>query len=90
MREVYIKISGNVQGVFFRASTKRYADDNNVNGWVRNCTDGSVEAVLQGQSENITKVIEWCKIGPEQATVDAVKVSEQPLTAPYTDFRIMS
>lgn len=90
MKEVYVKILGDVQGVFFRVNTKRCADDNNVKGWVRNCTDGSVEAVLQGQSENIVKVVEWCKIGPDQAHVDSVKVSDQPFTAPYTDFRIMS
>ena len=90
MREVHIKISGEVQGVFFRVNTERCADDNNVKGWVRNCSDGSVEAVLQGLAEKVDNVINWCKVGPDQANVDDIKISEQPFTAPYTNFRVIS
>ena len=90
MIEVHIIISGMVQGVFFRASTKKIADQNNVNGWVRSCPNGTVEIILQGSDSNVQSVIEWCNKGPENANVTDVKVTKQPFSAPYNDFRIMS
>lgn len=61
---VHIFVYGLVQGVYFRQSLKKTALKQNVYGWTRNLTDGSVEAVLQGRKEDVEKVITWAKHGP--------------------------
>jgi acylphosphatase len=67
-------ISGKVQGVFFRMETKNTADSYGVTGWVRNRSDGSVEAVFEGDRQNVKKVIDWCKRGPTFSRVEEVDV----------------
>lgn len=86
MRSVHIIISGKVQGVFFRATAKRVADELNLSGWVRN-TSEDVEVRATGADEDIAQFIEWCHHGPERANVSSVAVSE---TAPgnYEGFSI--
>ena len=69
-----ILIYGRVQGVFFRESMCREAQSLNVTGWVRNCIDGSVEAMLQGEPEAVDKMIEWARQGPELARVEQVAI----------------
>ena len=71
-----VRISGRVQGVFFRAWTKQQAEQLGVAGWVRNCQDGSVEAQLAGEAKQIEGMIERLRQGPPQARVDAVQVNE--------------
>lgn len=72
-------VTGRVQGVFFRAETREAAKRAGVNGWVRNMTDGSVEAVFEGLRQDVLKVIEWCRHGPGGARVQAVDVNwEEP------------
>lgn len=70
-----LRIYGHVQGVFFRESMRRRALELGVAGWVRNCNDGSVEAVLQGSPQAVDELIRWAHRGPERARVDRVEVS---------------
>lgn len=78
MRTVRVKISGRVQGVFFRASCARLADDLGLSGWVRNLPEGDLEAVFQGPDPAVERILAWCREGPRQARVDAVDVRPEP------------
>jgi acylphosphatase len=79
VKRVHVYISGKVQGVWFRASTKKIADELNLNGWVRNLPDGRVEAVFEGNPEAIERILEWCWKGPPGARVDKVEFTEEPV-----------
>ena len=71
---------GEVQGVFFRDSTRSEARARRVAGWVRNCSDGSVEAVFEGDAADVEAMVEWCRSGPSRARVDDVSVTvEEPV-----------
>lgn len=73
MREVYLKISGRVQGVGFRRWSERTANEiGGISGWVRNAEDGSVEILMRGEEKNIEEMIEKCRKGPLFARVDDV------------------
>jgi len=74
-----VRVFGRVQGVFFRAFTSDLARRFGVTGFVRNCADGSVEAVLQGEPEAVYQVIEGVRQGPPMARVDGVEVEEEPV-----------
>jgi acylphosphatase len=63
--------------VFFRDSTRERAENLGVTGWVRNCSDGSVEAVLEGGPEAIEQMLEFCRGGPPNAEVRKVDVTEE-------------
>ena len=69
MRTIHIRISGKVQGVFFRASAKEIADKLKITGWVKNTPEGDVEIMAEGVPDNIEKFIQWCKKGPSNAVV---------------------
>ena len=71
-----IKISGLVQGVFFRASTKAMADSMRISGIVRNEPDGSVYVEAEGEEGDLRKFIEWCRHGPPRAIVQQSDASE--------------
>ena len=73
---VRMKVSGKVQGVFYRASTKNTAENLDLTGWVLNESDGSVSIHAEGDS--LSELIEWCKAGPEFARVDDLEVQEVP------------
>ena len=74
MRQVSIIITGRVQGVFFRQSTKETADSLGIFGWVRNNSDGTVELLLEGEKEPIDKLISWCYKGSPMSQVREVKI----------------
>jgi acylphosphatase len=82
-----IKVIGEVQGVFFRASTKEKADTYGINGYVRNETDGSVYIEAEGEEADLKKFIQWCQQGPVHARIESCKASEAPMTG-YKDFVI--
>lgn len=87
LKRMHVFISGKVQGVWFRASTKRVADELGLKGWVRNLPDGRVEAVFEGRPEAVAKALEWCHTGPPGAVVTSVEVREEPVEG-LSDFRI--
>ncbi len=68
----HIRVSGQVQGVFFRDSTRRKAEELGLSGWVKNLPDGKVEAVFEGPSDSVRKMVRWCEEGPQQASVENV------------------
>jgi acylphosphatase len=67
-----VRVHGEVQGVFFRDSTRAEAQRRGVAGWVRNCSDGTVEAVFEGDPDAVAALVRWCGSGPPRATVDRV------------------
>lgn len=76
----HVRVSGVVQGVYFRASTARMALDLGIDGWVRNLPDGSVEAVFEGPADLVTSAVDWIHHGPPHAVVDSVDArDEDPL-----------
>jgi acylphosphatase len=79
MQTMQIKITGSVQGVFFRQSTKEKADRFGIKGTVRNCEDDSVEIIATGEKEQLDKLIAWCREGPPRAVVDNVTTQELSL-----------
>jgi len=66
-----------VQGVFFRESCRRQAVAAGAAGWARNLDDGRVEIVLEGPGEAVDRVVAWCRTGPSQAVVSAVRVIDE-------------
>ncbi len=80
-------VRGNVQGVFFRDSCRREADARGVAGWVTNRPDGAVEAVFEGDPDDVAALIEYCRRGPRGADVKSVEeTGEEP--EGLTGFRI--
>lgn len=76
MKTVHLIVTGKVQGVFFRASAKDTALALHLNGWVKNCVDGSVEILVTGPDEGIQNFLNWSKHGPAGASVSGVAVTE--------------
>ncbi len=74
MKTVKLKITGKVQGVFYRANSRDQANKLGLSGYAKNMNDGSVEVLLQGNKENIEDFIEWAVIGPEMAEVKRVEI----------------
>ena len=72
----HVRVVGRVQGVFFRGWTKEQADALGVAGWVRNCPDGSVEALLSGSAPAVADLIERMRRGPPGAVVASLEVSD--------------
>jgi acylphosphatase len=64
-----------VQGVFFRSDTRQRAESLGLGGWVRNNSDGTVEAVFEGDRERVESMVEWCRRGPSGAFVEDVEVT---------------
>lgn len=72
-----VLISGQVQGVNFRAACQRMAWQCGVAGWVRNLDDGRVEAVFEGTAEDVQHLLEWARHGPRLAVVSDVAVQPE-------------
>jgi acylphosphatase len=74
-----VLVSGRVQGVFFRDTCRRLAEEYGVAGWVRNLPDGRVEAVFEGPAEDVDRLVDWTRHGPRHAMVVHVDIqAEQP------------
>jgi len=73
-----VLISGRVQGVFFRDTCRRLAEQHGVAGWVRNLPDGRVEAVFEGPDGDVRRLVDWVRTGPRLAVVDNVAVQPEP------------
>lgn len=87
MKAVRVRVSGLVQGVFFRQTTARRARELGVSGWVRNLPDGGVEAVFEGAEDAVDAVVQWCQDGPPAAVVAAVDVQPEEASG-GTEFRV--
>jgi len=70
----HVFVSGKVQGVYYRATTRDRAREAGVDGWVRNLDDGRVEAVFEGEEGAVETMVEWCHTGSPRAEVDEVAV----------------
>ena len=81
-------VSGRVQGVFFRVETRREANRRNVSGWVRNLSDRRVEAVFEGEKDDVERLIEFCRRGPPGARVNHVEVRWEHYSGEFRGFRI--
>ena len=84
----HVVITGKVQGVFFRMETKRTADMYGVYGWVQNKSNGTVEAVFEGDKEQVGSIVDWCKKGPPFANVRRVDVKWEKHTGELNAFNI--
>jgi acylphosphatase len=85
---LHLRITGRVQGVWFRASAKEKADALGITGWVRNCEDGSVEVLAQGSEEELKEFVKWCHHGPPSATITDVQEQNEPDAEQMTSFQI--
>lgn len=85
---VRLTIEGRVQGVFFRATTLEEAIRLGVKGWVRNCPDGSVEVLAEGERKKVDDLIRWCRHGPPGAHVHDVRLEWADPKEEFRDFRI--
>jgi len=85
---VHILVSGLVQGVFFRGYTQVKAREFELKGWVQNLPDGRVEAIFEGDRENIEKMVNWAKIGPPAAQVNGLEVNWQEYKGEFNTFQI--
>lgn len=81
------KISGKVQGVFFRASTKSMADELGILGWVRNELDGTVFIKAEAEAELLESFEKWLKQGPQFSRVDEIKIKEDKVEN-FSEFNI--
>ena len=84
----HVFVAGKVQGVYFRQNTMLTARQHGVVGWVRNLEDGRVEAILEGDEDNVRKVIDWCNHGPPSSKVHTVEVKYETCTGEFSDFDI--
>jgi acylphosphatase len=88
LTRVRVRISGRVQGVFFRAEARSRAESLGLAGWARNDADGSVEAVFEGDEARVRSMVEWCRRGPSGARVDDVEVETEEPTG-ETGFHVL-
>lgn len=88
VERVRLRISGRVQGVWYRGATQAEARRLGVRGWVRNLPDGGVEALLQGEADAVRALVAWCKVGPPAARVTDVTETQEPPANDLVGFRI--
>lgn len=84
----HVFISGRVQGVFYRASTKNMAEQLGLKGLVRNTSDGRVETVFEGEETAVKDMISWCHNGPRSAEVSDVTVDYTKFLGEFEEFCI--
>lgn len=87
-KAVKVEIFGTVQGIFFRSFVKEKADELGVKGYVRNKTNGSVEAWFEGNNKEVNKIVEICKKGPEHAVIKKMDILEESFQG-LKDFKIL-
>lgn len=82
-----IRVTGKVQGVFYRASTQEKSKELNVTGWCKNLDNGDVQIHAEGKQVDLQALLLWCKLGPPKAVVDSVHYTEVQLEH-YSEFTI--
>jgi len=84
-----VRITGVVQGVNFRYFTRRTALQHKLTGWVRNLSNGDVEAVFEGRESDVRKVLDWCRKGPSAAHVDEILVDWEDPRDEFDTFEVI-
>ena len=84
----HVFVSGKVQGVYYRASTRDAAREKGVEGWVKNLGDGRVEAVFEGEDDTVEAMVEWCHKGSPRAEVENVEVEWEDATDEFDGFEV--
>ena len=87
MSTLHLLIKGKVQGVFYRATAKKIAEELGVKGWIKNTNDNNVESIISGTEEQVQQFIEWCKKGPARAEVNEV-IATVVEDKSFNDFKI--
>ncbi|MDJ0521274.1 MAG: acylphosphatase [Planctomycetota bacterium] len=87
-RRIHALVSGRVQGVYYRASTRDEAGRLGLRGWVRNLPDGRVELEAEGAAAQVASLVAWLYQGPPAARVDDVQVSEQAPSVNEASFEV--
>ena len=87
-KRAHVFVSGRVQGVFFRATTRKEAEKRRVKGWVKNLRDGRVEAVFEGEGEKVEEMIDFCHRGSSAANVEDVEVEWESNKDEFSEFGI--
>ena len=82
-KSVRVYVKGTVQGIFFRSFVKENAERHNIKGFVRNLEDGRLEVFLEGDNEDVDKMIELCHTGPKHSDIKNVEVK----TEKFQDFK---
>lgn len=85
-KTLHLVIHGRVQGVFFRDSMRREAQKLGISGWVRNRSDGAVEAAVQGAPADVDLIVRWAHRGPDRAQVERVDI--EPHEGSYSNFEV--
>ncbi|KJR96436.1 MAG: hypothetical protein VR65_28335 [Desulfobulbaceae bacterium BRH_c16a] len=88
MKMTHVIVEGHVQGVFFRSYTERQASLLNLNGWVRNIGNGTVEAMFAGADKDVAAMLEWLKIGSPGSRVDNLRVETVDSDEKVTSFEV--
>lgn len=89
MKHFKIRVSGKVQGVFFRASTKEQADQRQIKGFVRNEPNGDVYIEADGEEHKLNEFLKWCAHGPTRARVDQIYTKEEPALQNFIYFEVL-
>ena len=82
-KSVRVYIEGTVQGIFFRGFVKENAERHNVKGFVRNLEDGRIEVFLEGNNDDVDKMVELCRTGPKHSDIKNVEVKPEK----FQDFK---
>ncbi|MFC1802383.1 acylphosphatase [Thermoproteota archaeon] len=90
MIRAHIIVEGRVQGVGFRANTRRMANQLGLKGWARNLRDGRVEIVVEGELELAERLIQWCNRGPTSAYVSKITTEKTEATGEFNRFTVKS
>jgi acylphosphatase len=88
LQRARVRVSGQVQGVFFRDSTRRKAEELGLAGWVKNVPDGQVEALFEGPSREVREMVRWCEEGPQRASVENVDTNFESAGGDLQGFQV--
>lgn len=88
-QRIRIFVTGKVQGVFFRQALKVMAKKNDVFGWVKNLKDGRVEAILEGNEDKVSRLVEWSHGGPANARVEDVEIQNEKFIGEFSKFDVL-
>lgn len=86
---LHVWVTGRVQGVYFRESTRVEAEKLGVLGWIRNLPDGRVETVFEGDEQSTNEFLSYLQVGPERASVKSIEVTREPVTGEFSEFAVL-